>query len=155
MRTETGGPAFPCPTDSINQNEPSLGMTLRDWFAGMALQALKSSDSEEPLEEIAYDLADKMIQRRKHGETAVSREVKKIISMAYRLGAIHGMCQFAWMKNGVSYVGTGGTTLRYAIENFEKMPYSEENELVEFSKSKAPDEIVRWLEEKLKVYQYS
>lgn len=30
---ETGGPAFPCPQDCINQNVPSLGMTLLDHFA--------------------------------------------------------------------------------------------------------------------------
>ena len=33
---DDGGPAFPCPQDAINQNVPSLGMTLRDYFAALA-----------------------------------------------------------------------------------------------------------------------
>ena len=33
---DDGGPAFPCPQDNINQNRPSLGMTLRDYFAAKA-----------------------------------------------------------------------------------------------------------------------
>lgn len=38
MDKKTGGPAFPCPQDSINQNAPSLGMTLRDYFAAKATE---------------------------------------------------------------------------------------------------------------------
>lgn len=70
MNIETGGPVFPCPQDDVNQNMPSLGMTLRDWFAAMALQGLCANSSLEvmksdiPLEDMAYSLADKMIGRR-------------------------------------------------------------------------------------------
>ena len=40
---DNGGPAFPCPQDTINQNVPSLGMTLRDYFAAAALQGMYAS----------------------------------------------------------------------------------------------------------------
>ncbi len=37
-----GGPAFPCSgTEGVNPE--SLGMSLRDWFAGMALQGMLSN----------------------------------------------------------------------------------------------------------------
>jgi len=35
-KTNDGGQAFPCPQDPISQNVPSLGMTLRDYFAAKA-----------------------------------------------------------------------------------------------------------------------
>jgi hypothetical protein len=35
--TNTGEPAFPCPTISIGQHQ---GMTLRDYFAAKAMQSL-------------------------------------------------------------------------------------------------------------------
>ena len=62
-----GGPAFPCPQDSINQNVPSLGMTLRDYFAAKALQGLLASDVNAPLEQFAsqsYLAADEMLKAR-------------------------------------------------------------------------------------------
>lgn len=53
MRVNDGGPAFPVPSDAIpNPNGggfinmgdygmgPQSGMSLRDWFAGLAMQAL-------------------------------------------------------------------------------------------------------------------
>lgn len=39
-KENNGGPAYPCPQDCINQNAPSLGMTLRDYFAAKAMQAI-------------------------------------------------------------------------------------------------------------------
>ena len=75
---ETGGPAFP--EIRIKQigdaayNPPTKiykhGMTLRDWFAGQALNGLLSGSmwKEVPdglcIEEWAYDVADEMLKRR-------------------------------------------------------------------------------------------
>jgi len=39
--TNTGGPAFPSPTDGMLDNE---GMTLRDYFAAKAMQGLMSTE---------------------------------------------------------------------------------------------------------------
>lgn len=68
---QDGGPAFPV----VVENPPYYireGMTLRDWFAGMALQAIISKhpaatcDVEEDAEEVffangAYAYADAML----------------------------------------------------------------------------------------------
>jgi hypothetical protein len=50
-----------------------FGLTLRDHFAGIALQGMLASGSYSPkqdLSEIAYDQADKMLARRKATLTA-------------------------------------------------------------------------------------
>ena len=43
-------------------------MGIRDWFAGMAMQALLSKDSArmeyEILADVAYDIADSMMERK-------------------------------------------------------------------------------------------
>ena len=62
-----GGPAFPCASDYPNGCESQSGMSLRDWFAGMALQGLLagranikfSADAQK-----AYEIADAMIAER-------------------------------------------------------------------------------------------
>lgn len=64
---KTGGLAFPI-------KEPlscdSVGMTLRDWFAGQALQGFLASLTEgeytnpQDASKAAYDYADAMIQER-------------------------------------------------------------------------------------------
>ncbi len=73
MSTDNGGPAFPLtPTDNSGQIGPTMpGMTLRDWFAGLALAGLASTRNGTPtgrdnraLAGIAYDLADAMIETR-------------------------------------------------------------------------------------------
>lgn len=61
-----GGPAFPfyC-TDMHNAGSP--GMTLRDWFAGMALQWLVPADDADcyaKQAKLAYEQADAMIAAR-------------------------------------------------------------------------------------------
>lgn len=72
---DDGGPAFP--TDSECQIGPHRyhfpGMTLRDYFAGMALQGLifhcaadySSGSCNAVVVERAFSLADAMIERRK------------------------------------------------------------------------------------------
>jgi hypothetical protein len=76
MSTNTGGPAFP-----INANESAdrciyTGMTLRDWFAGQAMQGLCAREDgkgfdfltfpDDPMRVAhwAYDVADEMIKAR-------------------------------------------------------------------------------------------
>jgi len=60
-----GGQAFPCPTGSDGGIMFS-GMSLRDWFAGMALQGIKWNGYERLSDsaQVAYALADAMIAER-------------------------------------------------------------------------------------------
>ena len=54
-----GGPAFPVLT--------SNGMSLRDWFAGVALQGLIANAGALPTDDLsfaAYDYADAMLKER-------------------------------------------------------------------------------------------
>lgn len=79
-----GGSAFPQPAkhygDGSSSIPPNNGMSLRDWFAGMAMQGiLSAADSDEfeyydPAVEhakwvpvTAYSIADAMIAARKGG----------------------------------------------------------------------------------------
>ncbi|MDP2366587.1 MAG: hypothetical protein Q8M94_22765 [Ignavibacteria bacterium] len=38
----------------------------------------------------------------------------------YKKGLIEGIKRYAWMKDGVTYVGTTGTTQKKALEEIEK-----------------------------------
>jgi hypothetical protein len=71
-----GGPAFPNTGNVTWGLKPSGGMTLRDWFAGMALIgfAAQPSDEDNPetWEEVlkrippaVYEIADAMLEERK------------------------------------------------------------------------------------------
>ncbi len=71
--TDTGGPAFP--TKNYAAIQPlaegySEGMTLRDWFAGMAMQGMVAKDTEPSPEQVpiivksAYIMADAMLKER-------------------------------------------------------------------------------------------
>ena len=77
-----GGPAFPMPAAQFNRGgtvvrvEPSWGMSLRDWFAGQALNGLVAGFPHgqgrqvPPLDQFAaqaYELADEMIEARETG----------------------------------------------------------------------------------------
>lgn len=65
-------PAFPNTGNSVWQLEPTEGMTLRDWFAGQALSAMKlNSNGTHPqgvltsaAVQSAYDYADAMLRAR-------------------------------------------------------------------------------------------
>lgn len=52
-KSDDGGPAFPVENDF--NKEYKEGMSLRDWFAGMALQTLLSNDDEGTIESTARD----------------------------------------------------------------------------------------------------
>ena len=76
---KTGGPAFPVIVNQIDdlsgKSEMVLeneGMTLRDWFAGMSIQAIVSNPSYTPKAYDhamrAYELADAMILARNHAQ---------------------------------------------------------------------------------------
>ena len=81
---DSGGPAFPVPGQFVKSGDVAMsqpteaGMSLRDWFAGMAMQryvnvagaALAASpDTDNGLSEtiakVSYRLADAMIAERK------------------------------------------------------------------------------------------
>lgn len=79
MTTDTkkdGGPAFPAPAfavpSALDREKVLLlgktqGMTLRDWFAGMALQGLLAYPGEamaDSLPSLAYEYADAMLKAR-------------------------------------------------------------------------------------------
>jgi hypothetical protein len=71
---EDGGPAFPVPPDQVSTTgDPrdgmavcaaGTGMTLRDWFAGMSMQASIIRNKSD-LARCAYEVADAMLAARK------------------------------------------------------------------------------------------
>ncbi len=68
MNKETGGPAFPF-KGAIND---SSGMTLRDYFAAKAMQAIVADHkmvvelgSRDVIAESAYNIADAMLKARR------------------------------------------------------------------------------------------
>ena len=69
-----GGPAFPLVFDDDTKatREIFSGMSLRDWFAGMAMQGMIAKDTEPSPEQVpiivksAYIMADAMLKERKH-----------------------------------------------------------------------------------------
>lgn len=74
--TEDGGPAFPrAGFDGPDNGESSQpGMSLRDWFAGMALQGYLSTPTycmatAEALAALAYTDAGAMLAKRRHEES--------------------------------------------------------------------------------------
>jgi hypothetical protein len=72
---DNGGTAFPGPTFTMAgyPNGHSMGMTLRDWFAGQALAGLVRSEQTEGFPAWAghaldaYALADAMLEARGRG----------------------------------------------------------------------------------------
>jgi len=65
-KRETGGPAYPVVTDVSVIHR---GMTLRDWFAGQALNGLRAANlggefEEDILARLAYKSAGAMIVER-------------------------------------------------------------------------------------------
>ena len=67
MSNNTGGPAFPG-VDYVSQHgkKNPEGMTLRDYFAAKAMQALIEKYDESPVEISleAYEFADAMLKQR-------------------------------------------------------------------------------------------
>ncbi len=69
-QTNDGGTAFP--SEYIPGTATTPGMSLRDWFAGMALQGQADRFSHphrhrELLAKDCYDIADAMIAARREG----------------------------------------------------------------------------------------
>lgn len=64
MSNNTGGPAFPAHHFDLAEGEH--GMTLRDYFAAQAMQALIEKYDESPVEISleAYEIADAMLKMR-------------------------------------------------------------------------------------------
>ena len=66
MNIDTGRPAFPT-TQYINGISPSghdVGMTLRDYFAAKAMQALAQGNYFDATARQAYMIADAMLRER-------------------------------------------------------------------------------------------
>ena len=70
MKKQNNGPAFPyCEQDGQGGYEQHQGMSLRDWFAGKALQGIcASSPSDDCTDEYiaaeSYRLANAMLKAR-------------------------------------------------------------------------------------------
>lgn len=62
---DDGGSAFPF-AEATTDFSVSPGMTLRDWFAGMALSTMREPEynSFEKIADIAYKTADAMLAAR-------------------------------------------------------------------------------------------
>jgi hypothetical protein len=58
-----GGPAFPI-NGQYNDLTALRGMSLRDWFAGMALNSFPTTSDLERDATRAYEIADAMLMRR-------------------------------------------------------------------------------------------
>lgn len=56
--TNDGGPAFPQPADQGNLEDWRHGMSLRDWFAGQAMQGLLADHKDHPEEAITRTVGD-------------------------------------------------------------------------------------------------
>ena len=70
MSNNTGGPAFPqCSYNMKGGYDITGGMTLRDYFAAKAMQALIEKYDESPVEISleAYEFADAMLKQREVG----------------------------------------------------------------------------------------
>lgn len=62
MNKETGGPAFPAPAGV--QHITEQGMTLRDYFAAKAMQALVQNSYFDTTARLSYEIADAMLRAR-------------------------------------------------------------------------------------------
>ena len=71
--SNTGGPAFPFSPSDVSTIKPQLGMTLRDYFAAKAMQALIASPRGTPdgrdatdhyYAKFSYIMADAMLKAR-------------------------------------------------------------------------------------------
>ena len=63
------GPAFPSPSvgEYANATKPSIGMSIRDWFAGQALASrgmYGANVREKEVAEECYRIADAMLVQR-------------------------------------------------------------------------------------------
>ena len=77
MSRNDGGPAYPVVRGK--HDVLSRGMTLLDWFAGMALQGLISVPEDGAIHpptdaKTAFELADAMIKERDRAEGVESKE---------------------------------------------------------------------------------
>lgn len=67
MNKEDGGPAFPRSLDTGVYGQPQRGMTLRQWFAGMAMMGSSANPKIMPMSatemaEMSYEQADAMLK---------------------------------------------------------------------------------------------
>jgi hypothetical protein len=84
---KTGGYAFPCKTkiDGYNIDREHTGMTLRQWYAGMAMQGMisaihttRGSLNEDLLSKEAFQFADAMIKAEESKRVSFGNGWRKI-----------------------------------------------------------------------------
>lgn len=72
--TNDGGPAFPVNDFHRADNFTHPGMSLRDWFAGMAMRLFSWSTDDLPnAANLCYQVADAMLAARKQSEPETNR----------------------------------------------------------------------------------
>ena len=65
MSKQTGGPAFPVFPDTGGGHAAAFqGMTLRDYFAAKAMQAMVNTQYFDTTARLAYERADAMLKAR-------------------------------------------------------------------------------------------
>lgn len=74
MTKDDGGPAFPCDSNSNNYGVKSAGMSLRDYLAAMAMQAMITKSNGQDMTggkkgvplvaKFSYEYADAMLEER-------------------------------------------------------------------------------------------
>lgn len=75
---DNSGPAFPVQLEDFRDwaaKHPAPGMSLRDWFAGMALANDAESDDTAKTAKWAYKMADAMLKHR--ADTGETREAAR------------------------------------------------------------------------------
>ena len=69
---DDGGLVYPMPDWDLRDHSWTLGITRRDWLAGLAMQGLLVTENawtEETIAKVAYEMADAMIaQGKKEGD---------------------------------------------------------------------------------------
>ena len=96
-----GGSAFPLAGSSHYQYAPQDGMSLRDWFAGMALQGFVTNNGTETpdgaLAEWSYDVADAMLAARKEGASKTeSCTLETELNKMRSLFTSYVLCEETW-----------------------------------------------------------
>ncbi|HBU7484760.1 hypothetical protein [Klebsiella oxytoca] len=66
MSKDNGGPAFPCSaSEGCGSSIDGIGMTLRDYFAAKAMQAMIAAhEPQGAIPRWAYEMADEMLSAR-------------------------------------------------------------------------------------------
>lgn len=100
-KIDDGGSAFPLAGSSDYSYAPRDGMSLRDWFAGMALQGFATNNGTDTPDGIlavwSYNVADAMLAARKESELETeSRKLEIELNEMRSLFTSYVLCEEAW-----------------------------------------------------------